>query len=201
MFATNRQKKLLRFFSVEFSPKISSGAAGWEIGAILESEENKDLWQRYLYHTADFDSDTDELRPHDIVDLRSLTIPEDWNASNAMAHFKDEIVAGEMTDDSPFDSPQPPISFREKQFVFTGKFSYGSRKACQAVVIERGGLAPSRKSVNQEVDYLIIGTEGSKDWKRGSYGNKIEAAILSRRIHGSPAIISEEHWNSFLTNG
>ncbi len=201
MFATNRQKKLLRFFSVKFSPNISSGAAGWEIDAILESEENRDLWRRYLYNTSDFDSDTDELRPHNLADLRSVNIPEEWDASNAMAHFRDEIVAGEMTDGSPFDSPQPPVSFQGKQFIFTGKFSYGSRKACQTEVIERGGLAPSRKSVNQEIDYLVIGTEGSKDWKRGSYGNKIEAAILSRRTHGSPAIISEEHWTNYLTNG
>jgi NAD-dependent DNA ligase len=80
--------------------------------------------------------------------------------------------------------------------MFTGKFSFGTRKECQAAVIDRGGYAPSRKSVSSETDYLVIGAEGSKDWKRGSYGNKIEAGILSRREHGIPAIISEEHWVS-----
>jgi hypothetical protein len=34
-FATNRQKKFLRFFGVRFGPTISAGAAGWEIGDIF----------------------------------------------------------------------------------------------------------------------------------------------------------------------
>ena len=32
--ASNRQKKLLRFFDVPFSPKISAGAAGWETATV-----------------------------------------------------------------------------------------------------------------------------------------------------------------------
>lgn len=59
---------------------------------------------------------------------------------------------------------------------------------------ERGGKAPSTKTVTVEIDYLVIVAKGSAAWKRGAYGNKIEAAILHRRQHGSPAIISEAHW-------
>ena len=196
MKATNRQKKLLSFFRVHYSPNISEGAAGWEIGAIMQDEKCSERWRRYLYMTKDFDSDSPALKPFDDAQLQSVEIPEDWNASDAMQQFRDEVVAGELVDSSPFDQPQPPVEFAGKSFIFTGKFSLGTRKKCQAAVIDRGGYAPSQKSVSREIDYLIIGAEGSKDWKRDSYGNKIEAAILSRREHGTPAIISEEHWVS-----
>ena len=55
--ASNRQKKLLRFFKVSFHPNISAGAAGWEIAAIMSSEDCREQWRRYLFPTSDFDSD------------------------------------------------------------------------------------------------------------------------------------------------
>ena len=198
MNATNRQKKLLRFFKIHFSPKISVGAAGWEIGFIMENEEYREQWRRYLYLTKDFDSDTDQLKPFDKGELASIEVPEDWSALESMQQFRDELVAHKLTDTSPFDQPQPQVEFSGRSFIFTGKFSYGTRKTCQLAVTERGGYAPSKKFVSREIDYLVIGAEGSKVWKRGSYGNKIERAILARREHGAPAIISEEHWTSHL---
>ena len=197
MRATNRQKKLLRFFRTPFSPNISVGAAGWEIGGLMQNEEYREQWRRYLYLTKDFDSDTDELKPFDESEMANTQVPEDWSLSEAMH----QVVVSELADASPFDQPQPPVEFTGRSFIFTGKFSYGTRKACQSAVTDRGGYAPSQKYVSQEIDYLVIGAEGSKVWKRGSYGNKIEAAILARREHGSPAIISEEHWASHLKKG
>ncbi len=67
-----------------------------------------------------------------------------------------------------------------------------------AAVIERGGKAPDSKSVTHDVDFLVVGTQGSPQWKREAFGNKIENGILARRDFGSPAIVSEEHWKSFL---
>jgi hypothetical protein len=201
MRATNRQKKLLRFFRTPFSPNISVGAAGWEIGGLMQNEEYREQWRRYLYLTKDFDSDTDELKPFDGREMANIQVPEDWSSSEAMHQFRDELVVSELADASPFDQPQPPVEFNGRSFIFTGKFSYGTRKSCQSAVTDRGGYAPSQKYVSPEIDYLVIGAEGSKVWKRGSYGNKIEAAILARREHGSPAIISEEHWASHLKNG
>ena len=61
--ASNRQKKLLRFFEVPFSANISAGAAGWEIATIMSSEECRERWRRYLFLTRDFDSDTDSRTP------------------------------------------------------------------------------------------------------------------------------------------
>ena len=199
MNASNRQKKFLRFFDVLYSPDISAGAAGWEIGNILFDENNRIRWWKYLYLTKDFGSDSSALQPFNEDELESLELPDGWSAEEAIQKIKDEIVEAEISDGTPFDNPAPVVSFADCSFIFTGKFGYGSRKECQSAVTERGGSAPSRKSVSREIDYLVIGTGGSKSWKRGSYGNKIEAAIISRREHGAPAIISEDHWRTSLT--
>jgi len=197
--ASNRQRKLLHFFKVPFSPNISTGAAGWEIADIMSSPECREQWRRYLFLTGDFDSDTDTLKPFDIATLRAVQIPEDWSSSHALQQFRDELVAEMiLNDESPFDRPQPEVILAKRTFMFTGKFTFGTRKACQDAVLTRGGSAPDQKSVSRLIDYLVIGTEGSKAWRKGAYGNKIEDAILSRRDYGSPAIISEEHWAAFV---
>ena len=196
--ASNRQKKLLRFFKVSFHPNISAGAAGWEVAAIMSNDESREQWRRYLFLTSDFDSDTDALKPFDMAALRAVQIPDDWSSSGALRQFRDELVADILNDESPFDRPQPEVILTNRTFMFTGKFTFGTRKACQEAVITRGGSAPDQKSVSHSVDYLVIGTEGSKAWRIGAYGNKIEDAIFARRDYGSPAIISEDHWVAAL---
>jgi NAD-dependent DNA ligase len=200
MKASNRQKKILRFFKVQFSPDISTGAAGWEIGDLMHDEENAGEWRKYLFLTSDFDSDTEHLKPFVPADLAAVVIPADWSQSDALASVREEIAAAEMVDGSPFDSPQPTVQIEGRAFMFTGNFDYGSRTACQAAVTDRGGKAPSTKTVTLEMDYLVIGAKGSATWKRGAYGNKIQAAILHRLQHGSPAIISEAHWIESLSD-
>lgn len=200
MKASNRQKKILRFFEIHFSPDISAGAAGWEIGNLMHDEQNAEAWRKYVFLTSDFDSDLEQLKPFTPADLAAVVVPDGWSQSDAMAAFRDEIAAEEMADGSPFDSPQPPVKFEGQAFMFTGNFDYGSRTACQAAVINKGGKAPSTKTVTDEISYLVIGAKGSATWKRGAYGNKIEAAILHRRQHGSPAIISEAHWLKSLSD-
>lgn len=192
--ATNRQKKILTFFRISFSPSISTGAAGWEISALMENEENREKWRKYLYLTNDYDSESSVPAHYDTKELDNVIIPEDWSSSVARQGVYDEIVEQEMSSGAPFDDPAPEIDFEGTSFLFTGKFEYGTREACQAAVVERGGSSPSQQSVSRAIDYLVIGSGGSKSWKRGSYGNKIEAAIISRRSHGTPAIVSEEHW-------
>jgi len=201
--ATNRQKKILRFFGIEFSPNISVGAAGWDIGLLLSNDECAERWGRYLLLTRDFGGETDQLQLYDQDALDSLDVPADWDwraeVRAAAQEHKDAVVAEVLNehDGSPFDQPQPEVSFAGASFVFTGKFDYGSRKECQQAVIQRGATAA--KSVTRSVDYLVIGTQGSPTWKnKGKYGRKIEAAIVSRRENGSPSIISEDHWRSLL---
>lgn len=194
MTATNRQKKLLRFFGIKFARNISWGAAGWEIGSIFNDPENELAWNKYLFLTGDFGNESDQLATFERSKLNSLQLPQDWTASAAASQYRLEIIASEIVDGSPFDSPEPEIGFKDKSFMFTGKFTFGDRSACQGAVESRGGEAPDTKTVVPEIDYLVIGTAGSKAWKLGAYGNKIEKAILLRRERGKPAIISENHW-------
>lgn len=196
--ASNRQKKLLRFFGVRFGPQISAGAAGWDIDIIMSDPANRELWRRYLFHTGDFDTASESVVPVDRKQLLSLVVPEDWSASQAVSDFRAATAAKIVEDESPYDSPEPAIVFQDMIFMFTGKFAHGSREQCQADTIARGGKCPKQKSVSQNIDYLVIGTDGSSRWKRGAYGNKIEQAILARRDYGTPAIVSEAHWKAFL---
>jgi hypothetical protein len=196
--ATNRQKKVLRFFRVPFGPTISVGAAGWEISNIMSDEGQRLRWHRYLFLTNDFGSDSDELKPCDPHALFTVSIPENWSRRDAAQQFNDELIAHILHDSSPFDSPMPQFVIKGHVFMFTGTFAFGSRAACQEAIAVRGGSAPNQKDVSRSVDFLVIGTKGSPTWKKGTYGNKIEQAILARREYGSPAIISEEHWLSIL---
>jgi hypothetical protein len=196
--ASNRQKKLLRFFAIPFTANLSAGAAGWEIATIMSNEESRERWRRYLYLTNDFDSETDSLKLFDMATLQAVQIPEGWSSSDAFRQFHDELVGHLLEDESPFDRPQPDVSFVKRTFMFTGKFIFGTRKECQNAVLSRGGSAPDHKSVSHLIDFLVIGAEGSNAWRRGTYGNKIEGAVLARREYGSPAIVSEQHWATAL---
>ncbi len=196
--ATNRQKKVLRFFGIPFGPKLSRGAAGLKIEALLGDEANRERWRKYVFLTRDFDSDTDQLKPFSNADLDEVKVPEGWSGQQAVAEFREELVAKVVDQESPFDSPPPRVVFAGKTFLFTGQFSYGSRKDCQKAVALHGGIPSDQKQMSHSIDYLVVGSEGSKVWSKGSYGNKIQSAILTRREHGKPAIIAEEHWVAAL---
>jgi NAD-dependent DNA ligase len=194
--ATNRQKKLLKFFGIRFHPSISFGGAGWEISDIFCDEENKLKWRKYLYLTHDFGTNSEDLVPYDPKELENVNVPEDWKARQAIREFQEDLVSEIIKEESPYDLPQPEIVIAKRSFCFTGKFEYGSRENCENSVKERGGIII--KTVSSNLDYLVVGTQGSPNWKRGKYGRKIESAILLRREHGNPAIVSEEHWIKYL---
>ncbi len=97
----------------------------------------------------------------------------------------------------PVNNPAPEICFEDKCFCFTGKFALGTRKICEKEAQDRG--AKIGKSITKKLDYLVIGTIGSRDWKHSTYGKKIATAIEYRDEKGVDiAIISEDHWASFL---
>jgi hypothetical protein len=49
MLASNRQKKVLRLFDVNFGPTISAGAAGWEMAEIMRDRRGQPLGQPLTY--------------------------------------------------------------------------------------------------------------------------------------------------------
>jgi hypothetical protein len=88
------------------------------------------------------------------------------------------------------------IDFAEKYFLLTGEFIHGPRKHCETVIKERGGLIS--KSVNKRLNYLIIGSLGSVEWKHGSFGTKIEKVMQYKREQVPIYVVKEAVWREAL---
>lgn len=103
------------------------------------------------------------------------------------------IILGEdASTELPLDVPPPIVKWVGSNFVFTGKFAFGTRSDCQRQVTKRGGLCNS--DVTLSTDYLVIGTFGSRDWVHTSFGRKIEKAVHYREAERRLSIVGEDHW-------
>lgn len=95
-----------------------------------------------------------------------------------------------------FDDPAPEIIFPEREFCVTGTFAYGKRGPVEQAIQSRGG--ETVKIPRSCTHYILVGSFVSPGWANGNFGKKIEHA-LSLRKGGAPiAIITEEHWKTFL---
>ena len=54
----------------------------------------------------------------------------------------------------PLDNPEPKLTFRSRQYCFTGTLSFGPRVLCESAVIERGG---SCGALTKKTNILVIG--------------------------------------------
>lgn len=92
----------------------------------------------------------------------------------------------------PLTQPPPLVLFPDKTFVFTGKFTCGSRRHCEERVHQLGGVC--EPTVTRRTHYLVLGLLASRDWIHTSYGRKIQKAVEIIRGGGDLAIVSEQHW-------
>lgn len=97
----------------------------------------------------------------------------------------------------PFCHPEPKILFAGKTFTLTGGFDYGTRGECESAIVARGGKIAR---LSGSVDYLVVGAKGSRAWKHGDYGQKINKAVRWRDEGKGLAIVTEARWRSALTN-
>jgi NAD-dependent DNA ligase len=96
----------------------------------------------------------------------------------------------------PYSQPEPTIEFARHSFCFTGKFFGGTRNWCEDQVLTRGAQIGT---ISKDLDYLVIGEIGSRDWIHSTHGRKIEKAV-DYNSHGCRiGIISEQHWHGFLS--
>lgn len=93
-----------------------------------------------------------------------------------------------------FDILPESYDFSGKKVVLTGTFYFGKRKDVQDVIADIGGVNGG-KNITKDVDLLIVGGEGNKNWKHSTHGNKIAAAFDAKKSNQNLIIISEE---SFL---
>jgi NAD-dependent DNA ligase len=195
--ATIRQLKVLGFFGVSNGPQ-TKGRASSAIGRLFSDPANKHLWSAYVFTTGDEDDTVLELRPHDRVELAQVVIPDDWSPKRTAGKNKasEQLVDEILKEGSPFDDPVPEMTIAGKCFCFTGHFDFGSRSRCQEAVLSRGGSFAD--GVTSTTDVLVIGNDANPAWSHGSFGNKIQSAMVKRMHHGKPAIIPEAFWRSLL---
>ncbi|WP_127958033.1 BRCT domain-containing protein [Serratia microhaemolytica] len=82
------------------------------------------------------------------------------------------------------------VHFEDKIFCLTGGFMAGKRAQVEKIVEEAGGKLSS--DITKRLDYLVVGTLSSRDWRFSSHGRKIEKAVTYRDNGGKLRIISEE---------
>ena len=106
-------------------------------------------------------------------------------------NFKEEGVAYGMATDF-FGNYVGRLIFENKTFCFTGTFISGTRNIVQNMSVKQGGII--QDNVNRKLDYLVIGTLGSRDWRFTSHGRKIEGAIGFQKMGSNFTIINEMTW-------
>ena len=151
--------------------------------AIIRNPRLEGLWQRVSEMLQDGVLDNSEAS-------ELLSTLRTWTG--------DAIESGELLKSAtfPINQPAPLIEFDGRHFLFTGTASTGLRRDCHAIVERLGGIAEN--IVTRRLDYLIIGEYCTDEWKHETYGRKIETAETYRAKWGKPAIVTEEHWISFL---
>lgn len=83
------------------------------------------------------------------------------------------------------------VSVESKIFCLTGIFLAGKRAHVEDLIKRNNGLIAS--GITKKIDFLVIGTLSSRDWKFSSHGRKIEKAVSYRDNEGAKLkIISEE---------
>jgi hypothetical protein len=87
----------------------------------------------------------------------------------------------------------PNVVFPGSIFCFTGSSPQHTRKDFCKIVEDRRGIAS--KSVNKDINYLVIGSGGNPCWAYACYGRKVEQAIDLRRKGHRLLLV---HENDFL---
>lgn len=92
----------------------------------------------------------------------------------------------------PFTKPVPVI-VPGMSLCFTGKMSYGPRNICMAMSEARG--FPCTDEIVTDLECLVVGKIGSRDWIHSSHGRKIEQVVYFNKCsNANIKIIGEDTW-------
>lgn len=89
------------------------------------------------------------------------------------------------------------IVFENMVFCLTGKFVFAKRDICKALIISLGGEISD--SISSKVNYVVVGSLGSPEWKNGSFGDKIKNAANLRQGGLPIKILHESDWQTALS--
>lgn len=90
------------------------------------------------------------------------------------------------------------IQFDGRVFCLTGDFVFGPRETCQDAITRRGGQI--KPNVSKKIDFVVVGGLGSKEWKHGGFGTKVERAVELQREGAKVRIVHEDAWAEALRN-
>ena len=91
---------------------------------------------------------------------------------------------------NPEQSLSNDIDLNGKVCCLTGTFMNGTKSDIEKYIITKGGSCIS--GLNRSVNYLVVGGQGSPDWKYGNYGGKINKAVQMQENGVAIQITSEE---------
>ncbi len=94
-----------------------------------------------------------------------------------------------------YDEPET-ILFDGMEFVLTGGFYHGKKSEIGALILNRRGIVSPR--IRKSTDYLVVGSEGSLDYKYGDHGDKIDLAIDSKNTYKPILILHEDFFINFI---
>lgn len=140
------------------------------------------------------------------LDSRYLAELEDagWTCPFWRGRFRDSLrirhlePTGEAEDywmtpaTQPFDQP-PRILFRDRTFLFTGKFQFGTRRRCRDAVVARGGRW--EQNMTRAVDCLVVAGIGGCVTE---FSGKSRGWIELHRKGWPCLLISEQQWIAAL---
>lgn len=81
------------------------------------------------------------------------------------------------------------IEFDGKAFCFTGRSGRMPRESIAEIVLAMGAFV--HDDVTRKTDFLVVGSKGSRTWKHGSYGRKMERAMRLKKNGGGIKIVRE----------
>lgn len=106
-------------------------------------------------------------------------------------------VAGESSSNELLcDKPVPTIVVESRVFCLTGKFVSGPRKEIEGIILSRGGSVAT--NVSRKVNFLVIGSHGSRDWLMSTHGTKIMSAAELKEEGHPISVIAERNFVPLL---
>ena len=145
--------------------------------------------------------------PGDVVYARVRAVLEDGvvteHERQHLTHTLEQLLGGTLDAlakatagaGPAFDQPDA-ITYPQARFCLTGEFVYAPPDVCAAAIERRGGMISS--AITRRLNYLVVGGLGSKEWKLGSFGAKIDKALEYKREGAPILIVQEERWVAAL---
>ena len=131
---------------------------------------------------------TEQERSHLLVELKALCGNEFTNTGSAIPEHINSV----------FDD-DPHVIHKDRVFVLTGGFIYGTRNYCHETIKNKGGIPED--SLTKKTNYLVVGSTASPDWIIANFGRKIQkAAEMAASGDYEISIIREADWVMALSH-